>query len=100
MHEATAVTIIAMGLVTYATRASGGFLGRRIRIPQQLEGPLQVLPGAIFISLVAPAIASAGLVGAIAAGATVLTALRLRGNLTVPMAVGLLVYVALRHLPW
>ena len=100
MREVTVVTIIAMGLVTYATRASGGFLGRRIRIPQQLEGPLQVLPGAIFISLVAPAIASFGLAGAIAAGATALTAIALRGNLIVPMAAGVLAYVALTHLPW
>jgi uncharacterized membrane protein len=90
------LTIIGMALVTYATRASGLYLGRRRRIPQWLDNVLGAMPGGIIVSLVAPEIVSAGIPGLVAATATVAAAVAMRDNLIVPMTVGVLVDVVLR----
>ena len=60
---------------------------------------LEAVPGAILISLIAPAIITAGIKGVIAAAATVAVALVLRGNVVIPMLAGILVITGLRHLP-
>jgi uncharacterized membrane protein len=90
------LTIIGMALVTYATRASGLYVGRRRPIPQWLDNVLSAMPGGIIVSLVAPEIVSAGIPGVVAATATVGAAVAMRDNLIVPMTVGVLVNVALR----
>ena len=62
--------ILAMGLVTYAMRA-GGFLMMRW-LPQggRVEAWLKAVPGAVLMSIVAPALLSHGLPGALAIGAS------------------------------
>jgi uncharacterized membrane protein len=96
MTEAALVTILAMGVVTYATRASGLWLGNRLRVTPRLDAIFTALPGAILISLVAPAVSASGIRGIVAAAATALVAIRMRGNIIVPMVVGVVVLLALR----
>ena len=92
------VTIVGMAVVTYATRASGLWLGNRFGIPPWLDDALAAVPGTILVSLVAPAIVAAGIPGIVAAVATVSVAIALRGNVILPMIVGVLVAAALRLL--
>jgi len=99
MREIPVLTILGMALVTYVTRASGLLLGRTVQIPQWFDNLLEALPGAILISLIAPTVIAAGLRGVIAAAATLIAALLLRGNIVIPMLIGILVITALRHLP-
>jgi uncharacterized membrane protein len=99
MREIPVITILGMAAVTYATRASGLLLGRTLHIPRWFDDFLEPLPGAILISLIAPAILTAGTKGVIAAAATLVAALVLRGNVVIPMLVGILVITGLRHLP-
>jgi|SRR5438093_2079804 len=95
MSDAALVTILGMAVVTYATRASGLWLGNRLTVPSRLDA-FAALPGAILVSLVAPAVVAAGVRGMAAAAATALVALRLRGNIVVPMVAGVVVLLALR----
>jgi uncharacterized membrane protein len=99
MREIPVLTILGMALVTYVTRASGLLLGRTFQIPHWLDDLLEALPGAILISLIAPAIISAGTKGLIAAAATLIAALLFRGNIVIPMLIGILVMTGLSHLP-
>jgi uncharacterized membrane protein len=85
-----------MAVVTYATRASGLWLGNRLRLSPRLDAVVAALPGAILISLVAPAVFATGMRGVVAAGAAALVAMRLRGNIVVPMLVGVTVLLCLR----
>jgi uncharacterized membrane protein len=96
MSDAALATIVGMAAVTYATRASGLWLGNRLRISPRLDALFAALPGAILVSLVAPAVFKAGVRGMVAAAATAFVALRLRGNIVVPMVVGVVVLWALR----
>ena len=96
MHEAVLPVIAGMAVVTYATRASGLLLGRRLGRLPWLENVVRAMPGAIIVSLVAPEIVSAGVAGIVAAGGTVAASLVLPDNLLVPMAVGVLIDIALK----
>ena len=96
MSRAALATILGMAIVTYTTRASGLWLGTRLRFTPRLEGLFAALPGAILVSLVAPVVFSAGVPGMVAATATAMVALRLRGNIVVPMVVGVVALWALR----
>src|SRR5438093_8539780 len=96
MSEGALATIAGMAAVTYVTRASGLWLGNRLRITPRLDALFSALPGAILVSLVAPAVFKAGVRGIVAAAAAALVALRLRGNIVVPMVVGVVVLWALR----
>jgi uncharacterized membrane protein len=90
-----------MALVTYVTRVSGYFLIGHVALSPRLEAGLRAIPGAVLISIVAPAVLSAGPAEALASLATVLVAARTR-NLLAAMATGILVVWALRslaHLP-
>jgi uncharacterized membrane protein len=95
--SATSVLVIAgMGAVTYLTRVSGLWLGNRVRPHPRFDAVLAALPGAILVSLIAPGVVAAGIPGVVAAAVTVLAALRWRGNILLPMLLGVLVVWALR----
>ena len=96
MREIPLITILGMAAVTYATRASGLLFGRRF--PRWFDEVLEDLPGAILMSLIAPAIIVAGVKGVFAAIATLVVALVLKGNIVVPILTGILVITVLRHL--
>lgn len=66
------LVILAMGLVTYATRAGGFFLMRWMPQGGRAEAWLKAVPGAVLMSIVAPALLTHGLPGAAAIAATIL----------------------------
>jgi uncharacterized membrane protein len=96
LSEAALATIAGMAAVTYATRASGLWLGNWLRPPSRLDAAFATLPSAILVSLVTPAVLRAGIPGIVAAAAAALVALRLRGNIVVPMVVAVVVLMGVR----
>jgi len=96
MTETSVLVIVGMAAVTYLTRVSGLWIGGRIRSHPRVDAVIAALPGAILVSLVAPAVVAAGVPGLVAAAATVLVVIRLRGNILAAMLVGVLVVWALR----
>lgn len=97
MTATSFLAILAMGLVTYATRAGGFWLARRLRPSPFARAWLEHLPGAVFAALVAPMVAGAGPAGWLgAAGA--FAAARLGWGFVPAIAVGLGLYLLGREL--
>jgi uncharacterized membrane protein len=96
MIPTSVLVIIGMGAVTYLTRVSGLWLGNRVKPHRRVDAVLAALPGSILVSLIAPDLVAAGIPGVVAAAVTVLAALRWRGNILLPMLLGVLVVWALR----
>ena len=79
--------IAGMTVVTYLTRAGGYFLFRLVRMPQGVRDALGYVPGALFVSYVAPALVSGGpqqWAGAAATAALMIAT----GNLTIAILGG------------
>ncbi len=91
----TLLTIGLMALGTYATRAGGLWLASRLILSGRVEAWLDYIPGAILVSLVAPAVLASGFAEALAALAVVLVALR-TGSLPVAMVTGVGAVLVLR----
>jgi uncharacterized membrane protein len=91
------LTILGMGLVTYATRASGLWLMGYVSTTPRVEAWLRHIPGAILVAIVAPAVLASGLAQALAALATMVVMARTH-NLVLAMAVGVAAVWALRLL--
>ncbi len=91
----TLLTIGLMALGTYATRAGGLWLASRLTLSGRVEAWLDYIPGAILVSLVAPAVLASGFAEALAALAVVLVALR-TGSLPVAMVTGVGAVLVLR----
>jgi len=81
------LAILGMALVTYLCRAGGYALFRAFRPPRFVEAMLQHLPGPIFIAYVAPALATQGAKGFLAAVAVVVVQAATR-NLAAAIAAG------------
>jgi uncharacterized membrane protein len=92
MTGTTLLAILAMGAVTYATRAGGFWLARRLQPGPFLRAWLEHLPGAVFAALVAPMVLGAGPAGWVAAAAG-FGAMRLTGQFLLAILVGLGVYL-------
>lgn len=90
------LTILGMGVVTYVTRIGGFWLLGRITPTKRVEAWMRAIPGAVLISLIAPALVASGVVGFIAGAATVLIAARTKQML--PALVAGVVIVALARL--
>lgn len=82
------VAIVGMGVVTYATRAGGIWAIQRVDISDRFESALEVLPGAILVSLVAPAVLFGGVPEWAATVSVLLVAIR-TGSIVLAMAVGM-----------
>lgn len=80
-------TIVAMGLVTYATRAGGLWLMGRVTPSRRLEAWLHNIPGAVLVSIVTPLALSNGPADALAAGITGLVTARTH-NLLLAIGIG------------
>ena len=93
----TVIAIVLMALATYATRAGGLWLASRFELSERAGAWLDQIPGAILVSLVAPAVLTGGPAEALAAVAVVLVAVR-TGSLPAAMVVGVVAVVALRAL--
>lgn len=91
------IAIVLMALATYATRAGGLWLASRLTLSGRVEAWLGYIPGAILVSLVAPAVLASGLAEAFAALAVVLVAIRTR-SLPLAMVVGVGAVLVLRNL--
>lgn len=89
--------ILGMALATYSTRAGGIWLMSRVAPSARVEAWLRQVPGAVLISIIAPAALATGPAGLLAVLATVLVATRTR-NLLLPMVVGVASIWVLRHL--
>lgn len=87
--------VLAMAGVTYATKASGLWVVGRVDLSERVEAGLDVLPGAVVVAFVAPALVDGGVAEWTAAVATVAVA-RKTGNLLVSLAVGVGVVVGVR----
>ena len=90
------LTIIGMGLVTYATRAGGLLLIGRVKMSPFVERWLSYIPGCVLLSIVAPSVSTGGVPDMLASLATLLVALRTR-NLLLSMVVGVACVVVLRQ---
>jgi uncharacterized membrane protein len=93
MSADSLVAILLMGAATYATRAGGFWLARRLTPGPLLRAWLEQLPGAVFAALLAPMLAQSGPAGWIAGGAVFAT-MRFSGHFLVAILVGLAVYLA------
>jgi uncharacterized membrane protein len=76
MIAANVTAILAMAAATYATRAVGLVLAERMPKTGRARAALDALPPAVLTAVIAPA-ALAGPAEALAAGATILAAMRL-----------------------
>lgn len=94
---AALLAILGMGAVTYLTRVSGFWLLGRVTPTKRVEAWMQAIPGAVLISLIAPALLASGMVGFIAAAATVLIAARTHKLLPALLA-GVVIVAAARLL--
>lgn len=97
MSGTSLLTIVLMGLVTYASRAGGFWLARRVTPGPFMRAWLEQLPGAVFAAMVAPMVVGAGPAGWLAAGAG-FVAMRRTGHFLIAVAAGLAVYIVARRL--
>ncbi len=86
INSTTVITILGMAVVTYATRIAGLWLMKR-GPSQRMMSWLCHIPGAILISIVAPAVLNGSLADVLAALTTVFMAIR-TGNLVLTMLTG------------
>ena len=86
------LAILAMGLVTYATRAGGFWLASRLRPGPFFRAWLEHLPGAVFAALVAPMVLTAGPAGLLGAVAS-FAVMRLTGQFVLAIFLGLACYL-------
>ena len=64
------LTIMGMGAVTYATRIGGFWLLGRVTPTKRVEAWMRAIPGAVLVSLIAPALLGSGAVGFVAGAVT------------------------------
>ena len=85
-----------MGGVTYLTRVGGPMLLARVTLSPRMDAWLARIPGAVIMSIVAPAVFSAGPAELLAGAATLLAAWKTR-SLPLAMLAGVLAVVACRR---
>ncbi|WP_232688226.1 AzlD family protein [Halobacterium zhouii] len=87
--------ILAMAVVTYATKASGLWALGRVEISERVQAGFDALPGAVMVAFVAPALVNGGPAEWGAAAVTAVVAKR-TGNLLLSLIVGAASVLALR----
>lgn len=90
----TALAILGMALVTYATRLGGWLAVRRFALAGRWRAALEAVPGAVLAAVIAPMALATGTAESAAAALTVLAALRLPA--LAAAALGVLAVVAFR----
>ncbi len=96
IHGSALVTIILMGVCTYALRAGGYWLMGCVTLSPRLEAGLAYLPGAVLTALVVPATIDAGVPGVMALFAVAIV-MRRTGNLFLALVAGMGVVWLLRQ---
>jgi branched-subunit amino acid transport protein len=99
------IAIVAVGIGTFAIRASFLFLYERIDVPERAERALELVPAAVLSALVAPtvlapegAITVLGNERAVAAGVALVVAWRTE-NILATITVGMALLLVLRWVP-
>lgn len=87
--------IVGMSLVTYVTKAGGLWVLNRITVSDRVEAGLDVLPGAIIVSILGPQLLDAGPVEWGASAVVVVVMVRTE-NVLLALLSGLGVVLALR----
>ncbi len=95
LRPTVVAVILAMAVATYATKTSGFWLVSRLDLSDRLRVGLRVLPGAVVVAFVAPALVAGGIAEWIAAALTVGVAHK-TGNLLAALLVGILAVVFVR----
>jgi len=100
MRPVVLVVVLAMAVVTYATRIGGVWAGRgplrRALASERAQRWLGHLPGGVLVSIVAPMIAHGGVADATAAAFALIVAARTR-NAAATIVVGTLAAALLRR---
>lgn len=87
--------VLAMAAATYGTKTVGYWIVGRIDLSERVEAGIDVLPGAVVVAFVAPALADGGVAEWLAAAVTVAVA-RKTGSLLASLTVGVGVVLAVR----
>ncbi len=91
------LTITGMGIVTYATRASGFFISSRIKnMPAPVQSLLTYIPGTIIISIIAPQMTDGGVI-TLSASVLCIAVSLISKNLVAAMACTVVYVSALRY---
>ncbi len=90
------IVILGMALVTAATRLGGFWLADRFERSPRIDAVFNLLPGAILISIVSPAVVREGVNGALATLAAVLV-MRRTGSVLFTLIIGVGVIWLLRE---
>jgi uncharacterized membrane protein len=96
LDPATLAAIVAMAVVTYATRIAGFFIGERLALRGRAKAGFDAIPPAVLVAVIAPTALATGWPETLAAAVTILAATRL--PLLATIAAGVLTVVALRAL--
>ncbi|GAC1321758.1 MAG: AzlD family protein [Chloroflexota bacterium] len=96
LDVATALTIAGMALVTYGTRIAGVLVMSRVDLSARTQAWLAGIPGAVLVSIVAPAVVTKGFSEAPAALLTALVAIKTR-NMLLSVAAGVFAVWVLRQ---
>jgi uncharacterized membrane protein len=96
LDPANLAAIAAMAVATYATRISGLWLLRFVRMTPRVQASLNALPVAVLTAVIAPSLAKGGAADLIAAAITLAAATRL--PLLPAVVIGVASAVLSRHL--
>jgi uncharacterized membrane protein len=94
VDPSTLAAILAMAVVTYATRIAGIFVADRLVLTGRAKAAFDAIPPAVLVAVIAPTALTTGWAETIAAAITVLAATRL--PLLATIAVGVAAVVVLR----
>ena len=94
LDPTTLTAILAMGAVTYLTRIVGLFVAERLVLTGRAKAAFDAIPPAVLVAVIAPTALATGWPETLAAGITVLAAMRL--PLLATIAVGVVAVVVLR----
>jgi uncharacterized membrane protein len=92
----TLAAILAMAMVTYATRVAGLFVAERLVLTGRAKAAFDAIPPAVLVAVIAPTALTTGWAETIAAAITAMAATRL--PLLGSIAVGVAAVVLLRML--
>ena len=90
------VVIMVMAVITYAFLGGGYWLMGRVTLSPRVEAGLAYLPGAVITALVVPGALEAGVPGVLGLIAVALV-MRMRPNLLLAMAAGIITVVITRQ---
>lgn len=95
LSPAVVAVIVGMTLATYVTKAGGFWVLTRLSVSDRVEAGLDVLPGAIIVSILGPELLAAG-PAEWGAGAVVLVVMVRTENVLLALLGGLAAVLALR----